>query len=293
VFAQLPGEEYNLQSERVGGQQLQLQGTYSEARNGGHLLSVWRGGNNNQVWISRDNGRPFTIGGTATYVSPTVVPWGATAFMVLHTGIYGNIYYSVVNADGTTWGTWYPVPGNTTNMSVSVAQMGADSENVYMVYRGVGNDQRVWGTWYSGSSGQWSNAENISGGLANAGPSVVMNNVSNRLTVALQGTDNQLWMTSQALGAHGWNSWSPQGVYTSYTPNLAVNSNGNMVVSIVSGNSPEYAVYGPWENQQTGWNWGNIPTHTGVQLTANANLVYALITSTDNYGYWEQIYNGQ
>jgi hypothetical protein len=66
-----------------------------------------------------------------------------------------------------------------------------------------------------------------------------------------------------------------------------------MVVSIVSGNSPEYAVYGPWENQQTGWNWGNIPTHTAVQLTANANLVYALITSTDNYGYWEQIYNGQ
>jgi hypothetical protein len=107
-----------------------------------------------------------------------------------------------------------PVPGNTTNLSVSVAQMGIDSNNVYMVYRGMGNDQRVWGTWYSGSSGQWSNAENIRGGSANAGPSVVMNNVSNQLTVAVQGADNHLWMTSQALGAHGWNSWSPQrGLY--------------------------------------------------------------------------------
>jgi hypothetical protein len=297
AVAQLPGETFNdLQSERVGGQQLQLQGTYSEARNGGHLLSVWRGGNNNGVWMSRDNGSPFTIGGTATYVSPTVVPWGPDSFLVFHTGVSGDIWYTAVYSDGSNSGTWYNVPGNTTNLSVSVAQMGANSYNVYMVYRGVGNDQRVWGTWLGGPNG-WSSAENISGGLANAGPSVVMNNVSNQLTVAIQGTDNQLWITSQALGAHGWNSWRPEGVYTSYSPHLAVNSNGNMVVSIVNFSHPEYAVYGPWGNQQTGWSGdASITTYNGVQLTANANFIYALMTIPQKslfVGLWEQIYNGQ
>jgi hypothetical protein len=45
AFAQLSGEMFEKAlQEMVGGQQLRLQGTYSEARNGGHLLSVWKGG---------------------------------------------------------------------------------------------------------------------------------------------------------------------------------------------------------------------------------------------------------
>jgi len=157
-------------------------------------------------------------------------------------------------------------------MSVSVAQMGTNSENVYLVYRGYGNDHRVWGTWYVGSSGQWANAENISGGLANAGPSVVMNTASNQLTVAVQGTDNQLWMTSQEPGAQSWNSWIPQGVYTSEPPHLAVSSDGDMVVSIVNGNGndsyPEYALYDGYGNQQIGWSTNySLQTYNGVQLT--------------------------
>ena len=90
---------------------------------------------------------------------------------------------------------------------------------------------------------------------------------------------------------------TPQGVFTSHTPHLAVNSNGNMVVSIVNGNFPEYAVYGPWRNQQTGWSRDTtVTTYTGVQLTANANFVYALITQPEKseyMGFWEQIYDGQ
>src|SRR5258708_11572112 len=75
TFAQLPGEVSSLNAENVG-TGLFLQGTYSEARNGGGLLSVWRGADNNQVWMSLNNGRPFTIGGTVTFQSPTVAPPG-------------------------------------------------------------------------------------------------------------------------------------------------------------------------------------------------------------------------
>ena len=73
--------------EQVGGAiPLKLQGLYSEARNAGHLLSVWRGETNNQVWMSLDNRTPFTIGGTVTFQSPTVAPFGSDSFMVFHTG---------------------------------------------------------------------------------------------------------------------------------------------------------------------------------------------------------------
>jgi hypothetical protein len=177
-------------------------------------------------------------------------------------------------------------------MSVSVAQMGPGSDNVYMVYRGLGNDQRVWGTWYNGSTGQWSNPENISGGLGNSSPGVSMNNVSNRLTVTVGGTDSQLWMTSQKLGDHGWNSWTPMGVDTFDTPHSAACANGNMVVSIRDTNShPEFAKFDDQGNRKTDFSVDGFQTNWAVQLTANGNSVYSLIHGFDNNGYWKQVYD--
>jgi hypothetical protein len=309
AFAQLPGESSGYTHELINDpsqnsiQQpnnlLKLQYTYSEARNGGHLLSVWRGcdcnGNNDpQVWMSIDNGDAFTIGGTVTNASPTVVPWGPVSFLVFHTGVNGDIFYTAVFSDGSNWGTWFNVPGNFTNMSVSVAQMGPGSDNVYMVYRGLGNDQRVWGTWFSGQNRVWSTPENISGGLGNSSPGVSMNNVSNRLTVTVGGTDSQLWMTSQALGAHGWNNWTPMGVSTFDTPHSAACANGNMVVSIRDINShPEFAKFDAKGDQLSGFSvdTSGFQTNWAVQLTANGNSVYSLIHGLENDGWWKQVYD--
>jgi hypothetical protein len=41
--------------------------------------------------------------------------------------------------------------------------MGPSSNNLYLVYRGWGNDMRVWGTWYDFSTNTWAKAENIRG----------------------------------------------------------------------------------------------------------------------------------
>ena len=64
-----------------------------------------------------------------------------------------NIWYAQVFGDGSNSSTWTAVPGNFTNRPVSVAQMGPNSNNLYMVYRGLGNDLRVWGTWFDGQTG--------------------------------------------------------------------------------------------------------------------------------------------
>jgi hypothetical protein len=76
------------------------------------------------------------------------------------------------------------------------------------------------------------------------------------------------------------------------TPHSADNSNGNMVVSVLNGNSagnpqqPQYALFDPWGNQQTGWgtDTSGEQTYWAVQLTANGNFVYALITELGSDG---------
>ena len=65
------------------------------------------------------NTKPFTVGTTQTNNSPTVVAWGSNSFMVFHVGVDNKIYYTVVNPSNQNWwGTWYPVPNQSTNMPV-------------------------------------------------------------------------------------------------------------------------------------------------------------------------------
>ena len=298
-FAQLAGGVSKINEEYEGGNPLVLQGTYSEARNAGNLITVWRGASNNQVWISVNNGKAFTIGGTVTYVDPTVVAWGDDGFMVFHTGDTGTIFYTPVYGDGNNSGIWTSVPGNFTNLPVSVAQMGTGSSNLYLVYRGLGNDLRVWGTWYDFSSNTWANAAQINGGMANTAPGVSMNYYTNQLFVTAQGTDNQLWITHQGLGAPSWNNWSPMGVYTSGSPYSVGCANGNMVFSILNSNGhPEFAEFDGYGDQHSGWYVDTIAnTASPARLTANGNTLYAtmglLVDNLPDQAYWQQVYNCQ
>ena len=117
-----PGEGSTWYQEHVGTENLAAHGTVSEARNTQQdLLQVWRGETNNIVWMSLNGGEPFQLrnpdgSSTATYVSPTVVPYGSNNFMVFHTGDGGDIWYTQVFGDGHNSGTWTNVPGNFTNL---------------------------------------------------------------------------------------------------------------------------------------------------------------------------------
>jgi hypothetical protein len=172
ALAAEPGESSSWNPEMVNNQAMQVssQGGVSEARNGQYqnLLEVWRGATNNQVWLSFNNGPAYTLGTTATYVSPTVVPFGPDSFMVFHTGTDERIYYAIVYNDGSWDNQWDPVPWQSTDMPVSVAQMGTGSYDLYMVYRGQGNDQRVWGSSFTDAG--WGSAVNIGGGTSPSAP---------------------------------------------------------------------------------------------------------------------------
>jgi hypothetical protein len=132
-------------------------------------------------------------------VSPGVVPFGQGNFLVVHSGTDGHIYYAAVAGPNNATG-WIAIPGQTKNMSVSVAQLGQGSALEYVVYRGSGNDTRVFGTWMNDRF-QWSSPINISGGLSVSAPTICLNNAGSSFWVATVGLDDQLWTISQPLGA--------------------------------------------------------------------------------------------
>jgi hypothetical protein len=258
------------------------------------------GETNNIVWMSFDNEQPFQFynpdgSSTATYVSPTVVPYGSNNFMVFHTGTDGNIYYTVVYPNGTStpgWsGSWTAVPYQSTNNAVSVTQLGPGSYGLYMVYRSS-TDDRVWGTYWSGT---WGDVENIGGGESPAAPSVAWNNLAGTLNVVVRGEDDQVWMTTGWI--NDWSSWSPQGGYTYTSPTVAVNSQtGDMLVSNVDENSyiPNYRAYsstgyplGGWSQDSTNWQ-----TVNAVALSYVAGALYAILTGLNGYVYYKEAYNG-
>jgi hypothetical protein len=296
AFAAEPGEWGSWTPETVNHPSslvVASQGSLSEARNtAGNLFEVWRGADNNQVWMSYNNGNAVTVGGnTATYVNPTVVPW-RDGFMVFHTGVDGNIYYTPISSTGATTGSWYQVPNQTTNMAVSVTQLGVGSGQLYMVYRGA-NDQRIWGTWFDGSGPtNWTSTQNIGGGMSPSAPSVVYNPVSDALFVMARGTDGQNWM---AAGWFNTMQWYAEGGATIDSPSIGVINNGNMMVDYVDANhtvqyriySPDGEAISPWLPDVTGYQ-----TNHPVHFAAVGNALYALLTGLDNLVYYKQAYYG-
>jgi hypothetical protein len=290
-----PGESDVWNPEMVSNQNQQVasQGTLSEARNGGNLLEVWRGATNNQVWMARNNGDPFTIGGiTATNVSPTVVPLGRNAFMVFHTGVDGRIYYTPVFGDGSTVNRWVPVPGQTTNMPVSVTQLGDNSYDLYMVYRAAGDDQRIMGTRYDGATKAWVDTQNIAGGTSPSAPSVTYNWHSDQLTVLARGQDNAVWMTEGWVNA--WNDWYSEGGTTIDTPHIVPANNGYMLADYLDANyNVQTRVYDEWGIAIGDWNpeTSHWQTHYPAQLAAYGRVIFLIMTTLDGLVWFKQAYS--
>jgi hypothetical protein len=297
AFAAEPGEADNWNVEHVGDQQLSARNTVSEARNDGNLLQVWRGETNNIVWLSFNGNDPFQLtnpGGTstATYVSPTVVPYGTVSFMVFHTGTNGLIYYAQVNPESGTWAnSWTAVPYQTSNDAVSVAQLGAGSEQLYMMYRATNNDE-IWGTRWDPLSG-WTGTQTIAEGLSPSAPTVTYNPGSGVWAV-LRGEDNAVWMSYSDNNGNQWGDWTPQGGYTTQTPTIAASAATNqMLVSYVDQtyrpNWRTYSVYGSatggWSQDFTGWQ-----TIYAVSLSVVGAVVFAILTGQDGYVYYKQVY---
>ena len=294
-----PGESGSWTEEQVGSQTLAARGTLAEARNGGYLLQAWRGETNNIVWLSINNGNAFQLtnpdgSSTGTDFSPAVVGYGQNSFMVFHTGTDGNIYYTQVSPASGTWtGYWTAVPAQSTNMAVSVAQLGGGSNQLYMVYHSSSND-RVYGTQYDGSG--WQGAQWIAGGSSPSAPSVTYQSFTGLTVVARGVGSNQIWMSSSGNPYNQWSSWTDIGGNAYNSPTIAANNQtGTILVSYVDPGSlrPNYRAFGvygnpvsDWSQDITGWQ-----TLNPVALSVLGAAIYVILTGLNDNVYYKQVFS--
>lgn len=323
-----PGESSNYTPENLRGLFLQTVSDRAEARNGGRLFEVWRGLSDNRIWMSIDNGSPFTTAqSTATTVAPTVVPWGSTDFMVIHTGTDGRIYFNFFFIiDDTHHGEagWQPIRQlngsyQTTFLPVSAVQLGPNSGDVFMVYLSSNGDHQVWGTFFDVvSSDGWSDAARVNVGLGISAPSISYvpeGQTAARIDVSVVGLDQNIWNTQQFVGDNIWSPWIPllnQGQFGNEVlangpiapgaeVHTAVNENSDgsesLVMAVLDNNhQTEFASFDigmPTLSNGTRWtvDLSHFQSNQTPNLTSSGNSTFSLITGLDELGYWKQAFH--
>jgi hypothetical protein len=283
-----------LKSELVDKTQLHSEGYICEARNAGHLLEVWRGADNNRVWLSLDNGGPFTLGFTETFQSPTVVGFGSEAFLVMHVGVDDHIYYTVVHpANPTTLHGWRD-SGLVTTMPVAAAQMNAlhsdDYQVPFVVYRAPNGT--LWGTRYDTFNDVFGEPTPLRGGVGNSAPSITYNPYIERLYAVVEGTDGALWLSfaDAFTNPNTWTMWARYDIRTYGQPSIEATDSGTMVVTTRNDDGTSlFTTFDATGVQTTGLYLDTMQTTYPIRLTHVANTIYALYTIYTS-DYYRQVY---
>ncbi len=306
-FAQPPPFPELPKTEMLGSRALESRDTVSEARNGPSnlLCRVWRGETNNQVWVTLGDGQAFTItNATQTAARPSVVPYGNSQYMILHTGTDGRLYFTILNSDRSNDG-WTPINASFGNTTVAVrtapaaTQLGEGNEATALAF--LGADANLYFTTRVAGFG-WQPTARIQGGTAFAAPAIAFNPVNDLIIVAAFGTNGHLWLTWTDLGAQTWvGDWKDLGIQLRafLSPSLAVDpSDGTVMMGIIDGQGT------PWfirldERLNAITNWGtnaNILDTTfsrghitGLALIFVSNVFWALWNSDLDLNFYGKV----
>jgi hypothetical protein len=161
-----------------------------------------------------------------------------------------------------------------------------------------------------------------------APPAICLNNTGSSLWVAAIGLNNQVWTTSQPLGAPSWPAWTERSGFgtgplfqESFSgdpvpaPSCAATANGNVVVGYVDKDAhPDYTVFNNQGITVHGWSEDLVSQRLGwqtvnaIQLSSDGNIVWSLFTGQpgtggenantvstpvsdfSGYSYWKQLY---
>lgn len=299
AFAGEPGEASGWNTEMANSTPVQGRGVSEAYTADGHAhMTVWRGETNNQVWMSVDNGTPFTVGTTATYVAPTVVQWGTSGFAVFHVGTDGYVYWNRIGDPtnpSSSWSFWANASLQIrTSAPVAVTRVNSPFTNqLMMAWQGYGGNNETYSSYYNGNGWQ---APVDTGGVSPSAPAIAYNDSSNAIFLGVRGTDNAFWLDRQNLGG-SWQGWSPRGGGIDQQPSLAAASNGTMLAEGSAGGRPYYDQLDSngnpsggqgWSVDVTGWS-----TNYTVVLVAVGIAIFALLVGQDaDTIRWKQAWHG-
>ncbi len=236
AYAAQPGEENTWHAEGVSSH-----GDMTDARNvRGDHVQVWRGLDNNNIYIRVNNGGIGILPDAQTYATPQVVTTGGYLFEVFHTGTNGYVFQQTVLVDPDTQhplliGGWEQVPQGvrtTADRSVSVTVLGG--ADMYMAYRSA-TDNQLYGVYYgTATNGGWWQPQPITGATSGSSPSVAFSSRAQAIVVVYRGaTTNLVYMTRQTYGTNTWTRSVTVGqATTDAQPGLAFASDGSGQVAI-------------------------------------------------------------
>ncbi|WP_431951688.1 hypothetical protein [Actinacidiphila sp. bgisy167] len=313
AFANEPGESNSWAGETQNRSPIQSRDTMAEANGYSGLVQIWRGWDNNIVWLSVNHLRAFSFSnadGSAplTGVAPRVINSNGW-YYAFYTSTSGRIYWSRAQDNGTApstgiaWSNWQVLAGQTTHQSVSLASV--PYVGMMMVYRGA-SDQRMWSSWLPINSVNWNNARQLEAqedydGLSYQSiwaPTVTYNEVNNYLYVAYAEPNGEVQLLRQPIGHSDWFYADSLDGDADASPVVAATSTGNMLVAARAADNSI------WMNRlerngiafhSTGWQQESQHWHSLVApflSVAGAVAIMLLTGENDGAVWWKQAYNG-
>ncbi|MEU5710015.1 MULTISPECIES: hypothetical protein [Streptomyces] len=305
ALADLPGAGTGWQPVTYSGGQIRSSSTEGEARdNLSNVLHAWRGSDNDNIWISLNNGPAYPLPATAgstdhaqTYAAPTVI-WtndgGRGNFRIFHTGKDGHIYQHRIQLT-----TSYQLPGTlpnatqvpndartNTNQPVAAAALPGNS---YMLAWNSQTTDDVWTMYYDAATTTFNAPQAVPNARSQDAPSLAaqVNDGNdpapwNQVVLAFEGTDFNVYMARQQYGSSTWTNPKKVGPYTTSTPSVALTDNGYGVITFrdYDGTIGNYEinrhgdVLGNFKDSGYGW------TNVAPLAQSSGPLVYDIITGS-------------
>ncbi|MEU6340286.1 hypothetical protein ABZ883_04955 [Streptomyces sp. NPDC046977] len=296
--AALPNEEGTFHAETQGDQGVYSPYRPSSAYQAGNLsihLTAWTDWQHG-IWLSLNNGAAFRITTSEnTSAPPTVISRG-NGFMVFHTGQGGQIYYAVVNSNGSNDGTWRAVPNARTRDYTPVGATTGFGGRGVLAWRGATTDN-IYITSVDGTTNSWNTPVQAPGATTYTAPAITYNTATDSYLVAHVGTDTHMYTAISDYPYYNnqrWTPWTSHGGNAYGQPAVAPLNNGHWVAAVMGGDQRVWQQeLDPNGVSYSGTNWGQESTATPVGtvpwLVYNAARVWLLI-STYNQGQimWKQ-----
>ncbi|MFF4903036.1 hypothetical protein [Streptomyces sp. NPDC001068] len=275
----------------------------TEARDpAGNAVEVWRGADNFNIYIRVNGFAPVALSNAQTHVTPQVI-YANGNFIIFHTGVEGNVYYTFMelrwpSTGGVVYVTsgWIQVPNGVRTTDARSVSATTTPDGMYLAFRSATNND-LYGAFFNGVTGQWESPSRISVAESESSPAVAYSSRNRRLVLAYRSLDNRVFVR---YAAYGGNAWSDSAVlvggetgdpYTYAQPALAMGTDGTGQVAMRVGDSDQILLNTITDTGVgQGWTWdiGGFIAWFAPTLVRYAAGYYLIATADDGSVWWKK-----
>jgi hypothetical protein len=315
-----PGEGGDWKPVNYAGGQITSRSTTAEARdNRNNIVHAWRGGDNDNIYISLNGGPAYALPGAQTWTPPRVI-WtddkGRGNFRIFHTGTDGHVFqYRVQLTAAYQLPATLPDPTRIPNDvrttdTLPVAAAALPGNSFMLAWNSQSNDD-IWTMYYNGETAAYSSPGVVPNALSKDAPALAAQVDTdnsdatpwNQVALAFTGTDNRVYLARQRYGSGSWTS--PRQIFAAGTPgwtrqapSVALSRNGYGVISLTEDTDTTIGSYiisrdGGWSGYYEEPTFASTYGKTPLAVIDNTTLYYVINGSGGglNGVLWKKVYD--